>query len=96
MILLVFVNEELFTSVESESEIDQYVSVSNDELKFDNRIFNSKINKLSLFDINGSVVKSIEKPLSNRISISELNSGTYFLLIRTADRIYTKKFSVVR
>jgi hypothetical protein len=93
---LVFVNEELFTSVESESEIYQFVSVTNDELIFDNPIFNSKINKLSLFDINGSVVKSIEKLKMNKMNISGLNSGTYFLLIRTADRIYTKKFSVVR
>ena len=93
---LVFVNEELFTSVESETEIDQFVSVTNDELIFDNPVFNSKINKLSLFDINGSVVKSIEKLKMNRMDIDELNSGTYFLLIRTADRIYTKKLSVVK
>lgn len=93
---LVFVNEELFTSVESESEIDQFVSITNDELIFNNPIFNSEINKLSLFDINGSVVKSIVKPQRNRINISELNSGTYFLMIRTTNKFYAKKFSVVR
>ncbi len=91
---LVFVNEELFTSVESESE--QYITIYNDEIIIDEYIADNNSNEIIIFNLNGSIAQSINNPQSNRISISELKSGTYFVVLKSSDWVYSKKFSVVR
>lgn len=91
---LIFVNEELFTSVETETE--QNITIYNDEIIIDERMAGNNLSELIIFNLNGSIAKSINNPESNRISISELNSGTYFVVLKSSEYVYSKKFSVVR
>lgn len=46
----------------------------------------------SITDINGRIILSIEKYISNEIDVSTLNSGMYFLNIQSSEGNVTKKF----
>lgn len=49
-----------------------------------------EINKVSIFDISGKLMKVTEK-ISN-INVSSLSQGIYFINIRTSDKMIIKKF----
>jgi hypothetical protein len=52
-----------------------------------------EINTVSIYSINGSLVKQINKSQnSETISVSDLASGVYFVTIQFNDKVVTKKF----
>lgn len=57
--------------------------------------FQSAVNHFDTFiitDINGRIVLSLEKPVSNEIDVSELQSGMYFLNFQSSEGNTIKKF----
>ncbi len=51
----------------------------------------SKISMISIFDVKGSLVRTLLNP-DKTISISDLNTGNYVLKVKTDESEFTKKF----
>ncbi|VXB62955.1 putative hemagluttinin family protein [Flavobacterium sp. 9AF] len=64
--------------------INDIVSINSDSVSFDN---------ISILDINGRTVKQVNVNAVNQFSlnISELNSGIYFLKVKTKEGIFNQK-----
>jgi hypothetical protein len=48
--------------------------------------------ELNIYNVNGQLVQSIQQLQGNRINVSQLENGVYFLEIRTQDGILRKSF----
>lgn len=74
----------------SNKSFSVYPNPVNDNFTIENTN-NIVINSLTLIDINGRTVKTLNNTSLENISISELNSGIYFLNIATENGVATKK-----
>ncbi len=71
--------------------IDLYPNPANNYLKISS---NTLINSLSIIDLLGKNVFTIDNVLNEEINISELNAGIYFVKIWVNDKLLTKKIIV--
>lgn len=86
------VTETLSTADFASSRLSVYPNPANNIVNISNNE-NILINKVSIVDINGRIVKSsiFGGVASTQINISELNSGVYFMNIDTNEGLATKK-----
>ncbi len=54
--------------------------------------FNYNFDLISITDVNGRIINSIKKPISNELDVSALKAGIYFLNIQSSEGNISKKF----
>lgn len=75
-----------------------YPNPARDFLKVDLNGFNGKITRLSILNMQGQQVGSIEPngDMVIRVNVDDLPEGIYFLQLVTADGVSSKKFVIIR
>ena len=76
------------------NEMMIYPNPANELLNFSIKS-NEKVNSISVMDISGKEVLKVDNS-STSFNVSMLKEGSYFLQIRTTEKVYTKKFMKVK
>jgi len=78
---------------QSTSNLNLYPNPSSNFLYLDQTFEDQKINTIAIYDINGSLIRYIDKnELLNKVNISDLRSGTYFIETTLKDTSVRSKF----
>lgn len=87
-----------FTSSASTENSDEYVLVEiypnpvSDEIFVLNNNSKQEIHNISIYDNSGRIVKELNKPtFQNQISMSNMASGAYFIVVSMSEMVYHKK-----
>jgi IgGFc binding protein/Secretion system C-terminal sorting domain len=93
---LIFINEDIFTSVTPEETLSEYMTVTESNIQLLPQALADGFTELSIFNIEGSKVMSTNIQAQNTISISSLKSGTYIITLKSNTRLLTRKIDIVR
>ncbi len=75
----------IFESKINDSEISLYPNPAVNEINFDIKKINSKINGIKIFDVTGKLIKE-ENTNTNKLDVSSLKKGIYLLTILFEDK----------
>ncbi len=93
---LIFVNEDIFTSVSPEQTLSEYMTVSESNVQILPQAFADGFTELSIFTLDGSKVINANIQNKNSIAISSLNSGTYIVTLKSENTLLTRKINIVK
>ena len=93
---LIFVNEDIFTSIAPEQTLNEYMSVTESNILILPQALADGFTELSIFNLEGSKVISNDIQNQNSVSISSLKSGTYIITLRSESRLLTRKLNIVK
>ena len=79
--------------IETNSKIRLYPNPSKDYINIDLAGYND-LEKLNVYDVYGNLIRQIR--LIDRVDVTELNSGTYFIEFKNNNSIYRKSFIVAK
>jgi|GEM_PF-1491164 len=93
---LIFINEDIFTSVTPEETLSEYMTVTESNIQLLPQALADGFTELSIFNIEGSKEMSTNIQAQNTISISSLKSGTYIITLKSNTRLLTRKINIVK
>jgi hypothetical protein len=82
------------TCIDLEKEKNFYVNIDNGILCLNNIC--DDVLEINIINYLGKMVAEFSPNSDNMYNISELHSGIYFIIVKTNNKIHTKKFIVVR
>ena len=91
---LVFINEDIFTSVTPQQTLAEYMTVTESSIQILPLALADGFTELSLFNIEGEKVMSAGIQNQNTVAISNLKSGTYIITLKSENRLLTRKINV--
>ena len=93
---LIFINEDIFTSVTPEETLSEYITVTESNIQLLPQALADGFTELSIFNIEGSKEMSTNIQAQNTVSISSLKSGTYIIALKSNTRLLTRKINIVK
>lgn len=84
------------SSVDDEKELREYIKITDTEIQLLPRTSIEGFYELSIYDIKGNQLMNTDIKNQKSISISNLQSGTYIITLKSEDRILTQKMGIVR
>ena len=83
------------TSVEPEQTLSEYMIVTQSEITILPKAISERFSELSIFNLEGNKVMTSDLS-SLSVSLSNLQSGTYIITLKSEDRLLTRKINVVK
>ncbi|MFA7326477.1 MAG: T9SS type A sorting domain-containing protein [Candidatus Kapaibacterium sp.] len=93
---LIFVNEDIFTSVSPEQTLSEYMTVTESSIQILLQAIADGFTELSIFNLEGSKVNNTDIHNQNSIPISSLKTGTYIITLKSDSRLLTRKINVLK
>lgn len=84
------------TSVEEEKIMNEYIEITNSEIKLLPKTLTDGFTELSIFNLNGSKVISSNTIDNANILLANLQSGTYIITLKSDKRVLTRKINIVK
>lgn len=93
---LIFINEDKFTDVEKEDYTNEYILVTDSEIKLLPKAMTDGFTELSIYNLAGLNMMSIKTLDNANISLANLQSGTYIITLKSESMLLTRKMSITK
>lgn len=84
------------TSIENESSLSEYMTVTPTEITVLPQALSDGFAELSIFNLSGTKLSGSQLHNTKNISLANLQSGTYIITLKSDKRILTRKINIVR
>lgn len=84
------------TSVEEDIIMDEYMTITQSEIKLLPKTISEGFIELSIFNLAGLNIMSINTLDNSTLSLANLQSGTYIITLKSDNRLLTRKLNIVK
>jgi len=75
-----------------EKQINVFPTIANDYITLSNKNFSIPFENISIYGVNGNLIRSFNQLTSNKINVENLSSGYYTLKLSNNNNVITRKF----